>query len=104
MNCRLTTPYAPQENALAERINRTLMEKVRASLSHSVLHSVHLQGAINNAVFKYIITYHYGINKISHKVWYNTKTPHKHHILTFGQLGYGRILKPNRPKLQKKAN
>ena len=38
---RPTTPYTPQENALAERINRNLMEKVRATLAHSQLPTVH---------------------------------------------------------------
>lgn len=37
INLRPTTPYTPQENAIAERINRTIMNSARAALTHSKL-------------------------------------------------------------------
>ena len=99
---RPTTPYTPQENALAERINRTLMEKVRAILSHSQLPDVHWQDTLYDAVFKYNLTYHHGLKIIPHTAWYDT-APHIRRMFTFGQVGYTPILKPNAPKLQHKA-
>ena len=99
---RATTPYTPQENSLAERINRTLMEKVRATLSHSKLHAVHWQDALHDAVYKYNITYHHSTRNIPHTQWYDAK-PRVQRIFTFGQLGYTPILKPHLPKLHNKA-
>ena len=99
---RPTTPYTPQENALAERINRTLMDKVRATLAHSKLHAVYWQDALHDAVFKYNITYHHGVKGIPHTLWYQAK-PQVKKILAFGQLGFTPILKPNMPKLHSKA-
>ena len=32
---QLTIPHSPQQNGVAERLNRTLMESARAMLSHS---------------------------------------------------------------------
>lgn len=60
-----TTLLHPQENALPERINRTLTEKVRATLSHS-----HYQDALNEAVFKYNLTYYHIIQDTLHRQWY----------------------------------
>ena len=99
---RPTTPYTPQENALAERINRTLMEKVRATLAHSQLPQAHWQDALQDAVYKYNLTYHHALKSIPYTAWHN-KPPTVRAIFTFGQLGYTPVLKPNAPKLQNKA-
>eukprot|EP00955_Chlamydomonas_euryale_P002555 27582-Chlamydomonas_euryale.AAC.1 len=34
---RTTAPYSPQQNGSAERLNRTLVENVRAMLQHACL-------------------------------------------------------------------
>ena len=36
-----TVPYTPQENGIAERVNRTIMNAARASLHHSGLPEYH---------------------------------------------------------------
>jgi transposase InsO family protein len=33
ISCKTTTPYTPQQNGVAERMNRTLMDKERSMLS-----------------------------------------------------------------------
>ena len=93
---RPTTPYTPQENALAERINRTLMEKVRATLSHSQLPDTPWQDALNDAVFKYYLTYQHGIKSTPLTAWFD-KPPQIRKMFTFGQLGYTPVLKPHPP-------
>jgi len=47
-----TTPYTPEENSIAERLNRTLMDKARASLHHSQLDGSYWEDAVKDPTFK----------------------------------------------------
>ena len=78
--------YMPQENALAERINRTLLNKVRATLAHSCIHATHRQDTLHDAVFQYHIKCHHTTRAILHTQWYNT-VPRIKSMFVFGQLG-----------------
>ena len=44
-------PYSPQMNVLAERMNRTLSERVREMLSHMQVNMIFWMEAMNTAVY-----------------------------------------------------
>ena len=48
---QLTVPYSPQQNRVAERLNRTLMESARAMLSHSNLPNKFWAEAVATAAY-----------------------------------------------------
>lgn len=48
-----STPYSPQENGIAERINSTLMTAARAALYHSKLPPVFWEEVVRDVCFKY---------------------------------------------------
>ncbi|CDF37501.1 unnamed protein product [Chondrus crispus] len=99
---RPSTPYTPQENALAERINRTIMNSARAALAHSKLPPAYWEDAVRDAVFKYNISYHHAIQNIPYTLWHGTP-PDIDKLLIFGQLGTVPILKTPKQKLQPRA-
>lgn len=100
---RPTTPYTPQENALAERINRTIMNSARAALAHSKLPAGYWQDAVMDAVFKYNITYHHSIQNIPYTLWHGS-TPKIAQRHIFGELGSIPISKGPKTKLQLRAH
>ena len=46
-----TTPYTPQQNGVAERFNRTLIEKARCLLHDADLHKQYWSEAVNMAAY-----------------------------------------------------
>ena len=46
-----TVPYSPQQNGLAERMNRALTERARAMLSHMQVDKIWWAEAMNTAVY-----------------------------------------------------
>ena len=47
----LTTPYTPQQNGVAERMNRSLMESARAMLFHACLPNTYWAEAVATAAY-----------------------------------------------------
>jgi hypothetical protein len=98
-----TTPYTPQQNGVAERMNMTLMEK-----SRSILNGVELG---HELWVEAVGTPYYLVNrslsstlddKTPRKVWPGKK-PSLQHLRVFGCDAYVHVLKENRSKLDKKA-
>ena len=51
ITCHLTNPYTPQQNGVAERLNRTLLEQTRSMLSNSGLPNEFWAEAVNTAAY-----------------------------------------------------
>ncbi|GMF58102.1 unnamed protein product [Phytophthora fragariaefolia] len=116
-----TVPYTPQQNGLAERMNRSLVEHVTCHLYQTSIHT--LSKSRRDA--RYML-YHEGIGKkwwaeaINTAAWIinripnlvSVKTPYKNvhrtkpqlkNMKVFGSLGYAHIPNEKRRKLDPKA-
>jgi hypothetical protein len=98
-----TTPYTPRQNGVAERMNRTLMEKTRSMLSGSGLGQEFWAEAVSTAYYLANRSPSLALDdKTPHKVW-SGKKPSLQHIRVFGCDAYVHVPKENRSKLDKKA-
>ena len=99
----LTAPYCPEQNGVAERDNRTIVESARSMLLHRNMPLESWGEAVNTAV--------YILNRVSSRtilgstpfqLWYGEK-PDISHCREFGSLCYSHIPKQRRQKLDSKA-
>lgn len=82
-----TVPHTREENAAAERLNRTLFERARASLHASRLPNTFWGAAILDAADKYNKTLHITIMQVFYTLWYGVKL-NLSRLLPFGTRGY----------------
>lgn len=97
-----TVGYAPEQNGIAERKNRTLMEAARSMLSSSRLHKCLWSEAIRTANF----VFNRVVNKITNKTPYESLHGRKHKFTKFYEFGtscYIMIPDEKRRKLDDKA-
>ncbi|KAE9064489.1 hypothetical protein PF005_g30783 [Phytophthora fragariae] len=97
-----TVPYTPQQNGLAERMNRSLVEMARCIL--------YLEGIDKKWWAEAVNTSAWIINRIPNTVTVKTpyeivfqKKPQLKNLKVFGALGYGHIPDKKRRKLDAKA-
>ncbi|KAE8977614.1 hypothetical protein PR002_g24957 [Phytophthora rubi] len=97
-----TVPYTPQQNELAERTNRSLVEMARCMLYHEGIEKKWWAEAVNTSAWI--------INRIPNTVTAKTpyaiayqKKPQLKNLKVFGALGYGHIPDEKRRKLDAKA-
>ena len=84
INSTYSTPYTPQQNGVAERINRILINKVRAMLTQSKLSRKYWSEAVLAADYFYNRTPHSTINfTISFEIKFG-KTPDLSNIYVWG--------------------
>ena len=103
MKREFTAPYNPQQNGVAERMNRTIQEKVRSMLSNASLPNgfwaealataIHLINRSPNKTLDY---------KVSEEVW-SGKPPSYKHLRVFGCEAYCHVPKEFRDKLAPKS-
>ncbi|CAI7811878.1 unnamed protein product [Closterium sp. NIES-53] len=99
----VTTPYTPQHNGAAERLNHTLVEAVRSLLQHSKLgnewwgEASALAAWIRNRVPTKVL-----LGTTPFEAWTGTK-PNLSRLRSFGCLCYYHVSDPLRHKLQPKA-
>ena len=100
----MSVARCPEQNGVAEKINRTLVESARAMIAHAglpncfwaeaVATAAYLRNRLPTSTFK---------NKITpYEKWYETK-PNLSHLKVFGCVAYARIPDQERNKLDQKA-
>ena len=101
---QLTIPHTPQQNGVAERQNRTLMESARAMLSHSGLPNKFWAEAVATAAYlKNRSTTSANEDQLTpYEKWYERK-PRIDHLRVFGCAAYSHVPSTDRKKLDKKA-
>ena len=96
----LTVPGTPQQNGLAERMNRTLLEKVRCMLTSSGLAKQFWAEAVTTAVYLVNRSPSSAIKmKTPMDVWSGVKADYKN-LKVFGSLAYAHV---NKGKLEPRA-
>jgi hypothetical protein len=85
-------PYSPQQNGVSERLNRTLIEKVRCLLHGSQLPNEFWGLALDTAVYLYNRLPHSAIDKVPYTAW-NGYEPLMSHLKVFGCLAHSVVLK-----------
>ena len=100
---QFTVPKTPQQNGVAERMNRTLMEMVRSMLSDSKLQKNFWAEALLTAAYLRNRSPTTAVEgKTPFEAWTEEK-PNVSHLKTFGCVCYAHILSDERQKLDAKA-
>lgn len=97
-----TTAYSPQQNGIAERKNRTLMEAARCMLFDANMKKKYWAEAINTANDLQNILPTRAVKKTPFEYW-NRRKPKVDHLQIFGSRAYVHIPKEKRRKLEVKA-
>lgn len=103
INMQLTAPYTPEQNGLAERKNRTLIEAVRTMLIDAQLPDTYWGEAAVTAAYIQNLLPTKSKEKTPHELWFG-KIPDVSHLRPFGSRVFGHVPKQNRRKLAAKAH
>ena len=99
----LTVPKTPEQNGVAERQNRTLVESVRTMLTQAKLPKKFWVEALNTAVYLRNRSPTKAVNNATpFEAWTGDK-PDVSHLRSFGCTAYAHIPKDERKKLDSKA-
>ena len=101
---QLTLPHSPQQNGVAETMNRTLIESARSMIAHAKLPNKYWAEAVATAAYIRNRTPTTAIkeNVIPYKKWYERK-PNVDNFKVFGCIAYAHIPESQRRKLDKKS-
>ncbi|HEY5813547.1 MAG TPA: reverse transcriptase domain-containing protein [Terrimicrobiaceae bacterium] len=95
-----TTPYTPEQNGVAERLNRTLTTKIRAMLSGAEIPTELWGEAAYTACYLHNRTArHYGDKVVTPEEIWTGKKPDLAHLKVFGCVAYAQLAKEQRGKL-----
>ena len=98
-----TVPKSPEQNGVAERMNRTLLEAIRSMISSSHLSKSFWAEALRTAVYvRNRCPTSTLVNKTPYEALYNCK-PNVKHFRVFGCICFSHISKDDRLKLDKKS-
>lgn len=100
---QLSAPYSPQQNGVAERVNRTLVEMAKCLLFDAKMSKNYWGEAIVTACYLKNRQPHKLLElKTPYEIWYS-KRPDLSHLRIFGSIVYAHVPKENRQKLDDKA-
>ena len=100
----LTVPHSPQQNGVAERMNRTLLEAARSMMAHAGLPEKYWAEAVETVSYirNRTPTSALAGNKTPLEVWSGRK-PDVSHMRVFGCMAYAHVPEKLRQKLDQKA-
>lgn len=101
---QVTVPHTPDQNGVAERVNRTLTEKARAMLYHADLPRKYWAEAILTAAYlkNRTPTRSIGYDTTPYERWYGRK-PEVEKLRVFGCTAYAKVPDAQRKKMDSKA-
>ena len=99
----LTEAYSPQQNGLAERANRTLVEVARSMLYHHHLPLPFCAEAISTAAYIRNRCPTTRLGTVTPEEAWTGHKPSVSHLRTFGCVGYCHVADVNRRKLEAKS-
>ena len=104
INHETSAPYTPQQNGIAERVNRTLVEKARALISHAGLAKSYWAEAVATAAYLKNRTPTRSLKGdiTPYERWYERKCDVSR-LRVFGCMAYARIPPQMRQKLDDRA-
>jgi hypothetical protein len=103
INHRITVPYSPESNGIAERLNRSIMEAAEAMMINAKLPDEFWADAVNTSVYLLNRRYHRTIQMTPFQLWHG-KQPNLSHLKVFGCNAWRRVADHNRVGLDPKAN
>lgn len=90
--------FNSEQNGIAERFNRKVMNAVRAALRTTVMSWEYWSWALMDATDKYNQLPHKATVKSPNEMWFNMKIPDLKNLNIFGQLGFTPMMnKAKRP-------
>ena len=100
----VSVPHSPEQNGVAERMNRTLMESARSMLSHAGLSNRYWAEAVATAAYirNRTPTAAFKEEQTPYERWYG-KRPNVSHLKVFGCMAFAHIPDAQRQKLDKKS-
>jgi hypothetical protein len=104
ISSEVTTPHTPEQNGVAERMNRTLIESAKAMLSHSGMPNKFWAEAVATAAYtrNRRPTRALKDNVTPYEKWYGRK-PNLSNLRVFGCVAFAHIPEVERGKLDEKA-
>ena len=100
----LTVPHSPQQNGVAERMNRTLVESASSMIAHAGVSNIFWAEAISTAAYvrNRLPMTALKENETPYERWYGKK-PDVSHLRVFGCMAYAHVPEGERRKLDSKS-
>ncbi|KAL2251279.1 UNVERIFIED_CONTAM: Retrovirus-related Pol polyprotein from transposon TNT 1-94 [Sesamum indicum] len=99
----MTTPYSPQQNGVAERKNRTILNMVRSMLESKNMPNKYWVEAVSCAVYLMNRCHTKSIRGITPQEAWSVYKPSVSHLRVFGSIAYMHIPNVKRTKLDNKS-
>ncbi|MEN9639538.1 MAG: hypothetical protein RLZZ262_1406, partial [Bacteroidota bacterium] len=100
---RITVPYSPESNGVAERLNRSIMEAAEAMRMKASLPEMFWADAVNTSVYLLNRRYHRTIGMTPFQAWHGKK-PSLSHLRVFGCNSWRRVPDQNRIGLDPRSS